>query len=105
MKKLKLVIEGMHCSSCAGNIERSLKKVAGVTTKTPNLPPQAIIQDQDTFIDSTHQTFNIGKTRAASAVSLQGGPLAIIAGILIVLFYIFKLLFLRFLQENPRRGA
>ncbi|MBS3081350.1 heavy-metal-associated domain-containing protein, partial [Candidatus Pacearchaeota archaeon] len=27
MKKIKLTIEGMHCASCAGNIERSLKKV------------------------------------------------------------------------------
>ena len=30
MKKLKLSIEGMHCASCAGNIEKSLKKVSGV---------------------------------------------------------------------------
>jgi len=37
MKKLKLVIEGMHCSSCAGNIERSLKKVAGVKEATVSL--------------------------------------------------------------------
>lgn len=29
MKK-KLTIEGMHCGSCAGNIERALKKVSGV---------------------------------------------------------------------------
>ena len=30
MKKVKLTIEGMHCASCAGNAERSLKKVSGV---------------------------------------------------------------------------
>ncbi|HLC78239.1 MAG TPA: cation transporter, partial [Candidatus Nanoarchaeia archaeon] len=30
MKKLKLTIEGMHCASCATNIEKSLKKVPGV---------------------------------------------------------------------------
>lgn len=30
MKKLKLAIDGMHCASCASNIERSLKKVPGV---------------------------------------------------------------------------
>lgn len=30
MKKLKLTIQGMHCVSCASNIERSLKKVSGV---------------------------------------------------------------------------
>ena len=30
MKKVKLSISGMHCGSCAGNIERALKKVSGV---------------------------------------------------------------------------
>ena len=29
MKK-KINIDGMHCASCAGNIERSLKKIPGV---------------------------------------------------------------------------
>ena len=30
MKKIKLNIEGMHCASCALNIERSLLKIFGV---------------------------------------------------------------------------
>lgn len=30
MKKVKMTIQGMHCGSCAGNIERSVKKVEGV---------------------------------------------------------------------------
>ena len=29
-KKIKLSISGMHCGSCAGNIERALKKVNGI---------------------------------------------------------------------------
>ncbi|MBS3099486.1 heavy-metal-associated domain-containing protein [Candidatus Pacearchaeota archaeon] len=34
MKKIKLTIQGMHCASCASNIERSLKKVSGVKEVT-----------------------------------------------------------------------
>ena len=37
MKKLKITIEGMHCASCASNIERSLKKVSGVKEANVNL--------------------------------------------------------------------
>ena len=37
MKKIKLIIEGMHCASCASNIERSLKKVSGVKDANVNL--------------------------------------------------------------------
>lgn len=32
MKKLKLTIQGMHCSSCASNVERSLKSVKGISS-------------------------------------------------------------------------
>ncbi len=37
MKKLKLIIEGMHCASCAANIERSLKNTKGVKTASVSL--------------------------------------------------------------------
>ena len=37
MKKLKIMIEGMHCASCASNIERSLKKISGVKDANVNL--------------------------------------------------------------------
>ena len=30
MKKVKIEIKGMHCASCASNIERSLSRVKGV---------------------------------------------------------------------------
>ena len=30
LRKAKIEIEGMHCASCASNIERSLSKVPGV---------------------------------------------------------------------------
>lgn len=37
MKKLKIHIEGMHCASCAANVERSLKRTAGVKEASVNL--------------------------------------------------------------------
>lgn len=37
MKKIKLTIQGMHCASCASNIERSLKKVPGVQSCSVSL--------------------------------------------------------------------
>lgn len=37
MKKIKLTIEGMHCASCASNVERSLKKVSGVKEASVSL--------------------------------------------------------------------
>ncbi|MEX2017468.1 MAG: heavy metal-associated domain-containing protein [Candidatus Pacearchaeota archaeon] len=30
MTKYKITISGMHCASCASNVEKSLKKVSGV---------------------------------------------------------------------------
>ncbi|MHA1408925.1 MAG: heavy-metal-associated domain-containing protein, partial [Candidatus Odinarchaeia archaeon] len=32
MKKIKLTIEGMHCASCANNIELSLNRLDGIQT-------------------------------------------------------------------------
>ena len=37
MKKVKLDIEGMHCASCASNIERSLSKTPGVSNAKVSL--------------------------------------------------------------------
>lgn len=37
MKKLKISIEGMHCASCASNIERSVSKVSGVKSCSVSL--------------------------------------------------------------------
>jgi len=36
MKK-KILIEGMHCASCGNNVEKSLKKVPGVSEVTVNV--------------------------------------------------------------------
>jgi Cu+-exporting ATPase len=37
MKKAKIDIEGMHCASCASNIERSLLKTPGVSNARVSL--------------------------------------------------------------------
>ena len=36
MKKIKILISGMHCASCASNIERALKKISGVKEVSAN---------------------------------------------------------------------
>ena len=47
MKKVKLTITGMHCGSCAGNIERSLKKVSGVKAANVSLMTNKGIVEAD----------------------------------------------------------
>ncbi len=54
MKKLKLTIEGMHCASCASNIEKSLKKISGVNdarvsvmTKKGFVEAEDVVSDKD----------------------------------------------------------
>jgi len=37
MKKIKITINGMHCSSCASNTEKSLKKISGVKNANVSL--------------------------------------------------------------------
>lgn len=37
MKKMKISIEGMHCASCASNIEKSVSRVSGVKSCSVSL--------------------------------------------------------------------
>ena len=46
MKK-KILIEGMHCASCAMNIERSLKKVDGVKEVGVSVLTKKVIVETD----------------------------------------------------------
>ena len=72
-------------------IGTAVKKVSGVKTKSESLPPQAILQDRDTFIDASDSldtTINVSSSSAASAKKLQGGPFAIIAMIFAIIFYV-----------------
>ncbi|MBS3066518.1 heavy-metal-associated domain-containing protein [Candidatus Pacearchaeota archaeon] len=47
MAKKKITIQGMHCSSCASNIEKSLKKVPGVKEANVSLMTQKGIIECD----------------------------------------------------------
>ena len=70
-------------------IGTAVKKVPGVKTKSDALPPQAILQDRDTFIDasdSMSSTINVSSSSAASARKTQGGPLTIIITIVVIIF-------------------
>ncbi len=48
MKKYNLSIDGMHCASCASNIERSLKKVPGIKNVSVSvLLKKSIVEAED----------------------------------------------------------
>ena len=73
-------------------IGTAVKKFPGITTKTAQLPPQAIIQNQDMFVDTTQGgLLNVGAGSSSSSVRLQGGPLKIIFLILFLSLYLFRI--------------
>jgi uncharacterized protein YbjQ (UPF0145 family) len=72
-------------------IGTAVKKMEGAQTSSPALPPQAIIQDRDTLVDST-QGLNLNARSAASATKVQGGPLAAIGAVFFAIFYIAMLI-------------
>ena len=52
MKKIKLTISGMHCGSCAGNIERSLKKVPGIKAASVSMMTnKGLVEAEDNVSD------------------------------------------------------
>lgn len=75
-------------------IGTAVKKFPGVTTKTGLLPPQAIIQDRETFVDTTNvaDTLDLRRGGAASARRLQQGPVAIVIAVIIFIFYLLRIL-------------
>ena len=74
-------------------IGTAVKKYPGITTRNQNLPPQAIIRDRETFVDSTNAVLHLERGSAASASKLQQGPLAIIITILFIGFYLLRFIF------------
>lgn len=67
MKKIKMTIEGMHCASCANNIERSVGKVKGVKSVSVSaLTRKGVIEAED----------DIDKAEIEKAVSKTGYKVA-----------------------------
>ncbi len=57
MKKAKINIEGMHCASCASNVEKSLKKIKGIK----NISVNAVIGKAFLEIDENIKEENVKK--------------------------------------------
>ncbi len=54
MKKVKLTIQGMHCGSCAGNIERAVGKIDGVSSvSVSSMTNKAIIEADDSVSEDS----------------------------------------------------
>jgi len=73
-------------------IGTAVKKMEGITTRTENLIPQAIIRDRDTFFDKPPQSgraVSLTESGKLSASATQGGPIAIIVAVAMFAFYIF----------------
>ena len=51
----------------------AVKRVQGLQTATSTLPPQAIIQDKDTWVNDNNNLFSVARSSAASAPSGGGG--------------------------------
>jgi uncharacterized protein YbjQ (UPF0145 family) len=75
-------------------IGTAVKRIEGAKTKAANLPPQAVIQDRETFVDVSNprnSVVNADKSSAASAGKTQRGPLSILIFVVILIFYLIRL--------------
>ncbi len=73
-------------------IGTAVKKVDALTTRSPALPPQAIIQDQDTFVEAAMPDNSVQMRKMASASRTQKGPIRVIFAIIIFIFYVLAML-------------
>jgi uncharacterized protein YbjQ (UPF0145 family) len=69
-------------------IGTAVKKVAGVSTKSQSLPPQALVRDRDTFFESEGMVANLASGKTSSASVSQRGPMRMIGAALAIAFYI-----------------
>jgi uncharacterized protein YbjQ (UPF0145 family) len=75
-------------------IGTAVKKTSVAKTYSEQLPPQAIIRDKDTFVDSSQGGgVSLSDRRVDSASKLQGGPFGIVFVIIILVFYVLRAFF------------
>jgi len=75
-------------------IGTAVKRVEGAKTTSANLPPQAVMQDRETFVDVSNPStsvVNAANSSAASARKTQRGPLSILIFVLILIFYLIRI--------------
>ena len=53
MKKIKITLDGMHCASCANNVEKSIKKLSGISNVSVSLMTKKAIVECDDKV--THE--------------------------------------------------
>ena len=64
MKRIKLKIEGMHCASCASNIEKSLRKVQGIKSANVSLMTKKGIVEIEESSNISDEEFKRAVARA-----------------------------------------
>jgi len=72
MKKFKITISGMHCASCAGNVERSLRKVQGVKNVSVSLMTNKSIVETEDNVSEDELKKAVART-GYKAVEVQPG--------------------------------
>jgi uncharacterized protein YbjQ (UPF0145 family) len=75
-------------------IGTAVRRVAGVKTKSPTLPAQAVLQDRETFVDATDSngvTMNVATSSSASARKSQRGPFTIVMSIIILIWVLMRI--------------
>ena len=72
MKKFKISIKGMHCASCASNIERSLRKVQGVNNVSVSLMTNKSIVEAEDSVSEEELKKAVART-GYKAVEVKSG--------------------------------
>ena len=72
MKKYKITISGMHCASCAGNVERSLRKVKGVKNVSVSLMTNKSIVEAEDSVSEEELKQAVART-GYKAVEIHAG--------------------------------